>query len=56
MYIKKDHLNAIGLKIPLEYIDNYHHKTTKVSLEELISLCRSKEMKKLKNNIPKYRF
>lgn len=33
MYIKKDHLNAIGQKIPLEYIDNFHHKTTKISLE-----------------------
>ena len=56
MYIKKDHLNSIGMKIPLEYVDNINHNTTKVSLEELISLCRSKKMKMMKHNIPKYRF
>jgi hypothetical protein len=51
LYLKKDNLNSIGQKIPLEF----NSQKQGISLEEIISSIRKKEMKKLKQNLPSYR-
>ena len=56
MYIKRNHTNSIGMKIPLEYENGKTHSIRRVDLDELMSLCNNKEMFALKDWIPEYRF
>lgn len=56
MYIKKNNLNAIGMKIPLVYEDNFKNKKTTIHLGDLIANCINKTMTTLKSTIPSYRF
>ena len=60
MYVKKNNLSSIGMKIPLVYEyekqqDRTKHRVT-VSLGELMKMCMQKQMKALKRFIPDYRF
>ena len=52
MYIKRNHQNSIGMKIPLVYEDANNCTVKRIELDELISLCRSKKMFALKEWIP----
>jgi hypothetical protein len=39
MYIKKDHLNSIGLKIPLHYKSKFDNSEKRIEIDELIDNC-----------------
>lgn len=56
MYVKKDHLNSIGMKIPLVYENEIQNKKEKVDLDRLLIQCTKKQMVALKKFIPQYRF
>jgi sorbitol-specific phosphotransferase system component IIA len=56
MYIKKDYLNSIGMKVPLEYEDNINRTFKKVGINELIESCMLKKMSALKTDIYEYRY